>query len=210
MKTYVLWSGGYDSTLALARECKDSSENNPIVVITIEHHNLFGIQYKAEKQARKRILKILKKKYYIEELEINIDASQPSRAYSGWSQQVWWMTFSLPYIEDGSEIVFGYCLGDEFWKFRREHDQIIKYVSYIMGKKITIKYPLEFDNKETVLTELDNLKLVDYCWTCDSPIRVGRGFKSCGKCHKCKELKIMMEIMKEDNKDMGKEEKVKE
>lgn len=183
-QTVVLWSGGYDSTIALYEEAKQSCKNNPVIAVSINHANLTQSQHRMEKKARDKLMKEFKKRgLHIKHHEIKVDTDLISDG--NLNQPTWWLGTLVPFLPRDSIVVFGYIRGDDFWHINYEFKQAADWLCRTMYKKVKISFPNEFFNKQRILDELTEAKLFDLCWTCDKPIKS----KPCGNCSKCDEIK---------------------
>ena len=194
MGRYLLFSGGYDSVAALINECKTNATfENAINVISIEHDNLPKNELKMESTARKKILRILKKKYNIKEIIIKIDSNDSCKKGDyGLIQQTWWILHSLPSIPVDGTLVFGYYSRDQIMRNIDDIQKIVDAVNKIQDKKIQLYYPFQYWEKIDIIKVVKEEGLFDYCWTCDEPIKEGRKLIECGKCHKCVEKKLAL------------------
>jgi len=182
---YVLWSGGYDSTYVLLDLLKNSSEENPVTAISINHVCLDKKQYKLECITREKIKRQFKKDgYHLLHRIINISSNMNVQIVdNSLAQPFMWSTSVLSFLTSGDELYFGYIKKDDFWHIKHEFNEMIFGIAKAMQKEIAIFYPLEYILKEDIIKELG--KYANLCWTCDEPIKN----KQCGKCYKCKEAK---------------------
>lgn len=195
----ILFSGGLDSTLLLNRLAKESSKAHPVLAIACvvdKNDDKQNLQIQAEKRVREKIVKEMKKRGYhiiYKELNINLYGDSDNNVLpstEAWIQQIWWVTAAASFAVNNSVINLSYIINDQFWNTKREFEDII--YGFMTIKNITIKvnYPLQYTVKGDIIKELKEEKLYDLCWICESPKKQGRAFIPCGKCNKCKELKI--------------------
>lgn len=191
-KRYVLFSGGYDSTHVLYNECKNSTPNNPVIALSVDHHNQSDTQRSAERIYREKIIKELQKKYFVKQETITMRSSMLTSS-GKWCQQYWWVISALNYVESDSRVLFGYHMHDEFWKFKHHLHKLLDMTNEIFGKKVSFEYPLEFIYKRQIIQDLMEKSFYKYIWTCDDPIEnKDKTLDQCGKCDKCLAIKTAL------------------
>ena len=111
----VVWSGGLDSTTLLNQFAKDSTKERPVLTLSFETDFLQDNKVVKEREARKNYLKYAKKMgYHIDSRTIKVQ-SDISVTRKGWPQQVFWMSFILPFIPEDSDVNIGFVQGDCVW-----------------------------------------------------------------------------------------------
>jgi hypothetical protein len=63
---------------------------------------------------------------------------------------------------------------------------MIESYARLLGKNIELKTPIMYYEKHEIIQELQNEKLIDKVWFCESPTEVG---KRCGRCVSCQHFK---------------------
>jgi 7-cyano-7-deazaguanine synthase in queuosine biosynthesis len=189
-KHYVIWSGGLDSTVLLHTLARVSIEDNPIVAISINHHQIHKDKELMEKKAREKYLKFAKRnRYHISHHTLNINCDTGIWP-QGHDQATIWSVTILPYIKHNSVLHFGYIKEDDFWHGGRvAFDTIINGLSILRQAGdpfyVEMAYDLEWESKANLINYAnDNLPNGSY-WYCEAPKKAGRGFKSCGTCGCC-------------------------
>lgn len=195
----VLWSGGADSTaIVLSLFAKKEPFNTCYFSIGNNH-----AQQKRELKARKKLKKILTKRFGLWLLEDNIYNSGESICPSSeivLIQPFIWLTGLILNInaEDTSEIHMGYIKGDDFWHIRSEFIQAANNLFMITRTNQelilpTFKFMFEWHTKENIYTHYThNRDIFNMTFTCESVTKKGN---ACGKCKKCIELKEVQQNM---------------
>lgn len=196
MNTFVFWSGGYDSTMALLERLIENPTDKYILCYAELENN--SLKAKNELKATAAILPILKQLYVNASFEQRImKLSVNSWGSSSLIQQRLWAFHAPEFAVDFEQVdnfVFGYILGDDYWHYRTEIETILKSSFSIASYKRThqpqIIYPCEWFTKVDVLTKYMATpifksieKLVT---TCENP---GSSGKSGCRCHTCQNLK---------------------
>lgn len=199
-KIVIPWSGGVDSTHILFKVIKYLSENKEIldkvriflVSIKGKGYKESIYQGKAEKKARNKIYKYIKKNYpfvfeKIQTIEIEKDYTGHDISGMNLYQPYWWLTTIFSHFGNNFTLLFGYHKGDDFWlsfdKFQKLFSTSKEYFDYEINRYIS--YPVARMYKDEIFEYLPQKikKMVSYC---ENPNKKG---KPCGKCPSCKEHK---------------------
>lgn len=202
----VLFSGGFDSTLVLARLVKEAEEGSTIYAVTIDH-NLTGVEkLRREYESQILILRELRKQF--PKVKINHEiihvASEwiSGEAYNsfGLSQPILWVCNLIPLLEEKDTIYFGYNHDDAAILFEEDINNLVKAACRIQeDKTIYTHYPIKHYSKTMVLKTLiqEFPYLVEFCISCESTFYEGE--KVCGTCEPCKNLKQALLNLTLDN-----------
>ena len=185
MRHVVMWSGGIDSTVLLHRLALNSSLQNPIIALTIEHHQIYNDQQKSQGQAQKEYLRFAKARgFHIKHGKIYVKGTIGTEAL--FAQPMLWLCHIAPYLKDEDNVHFAYIRHDDFWHIKDRFELALDGIMAIRGYKITLCLDLEWKDKEEIWKEFKGEKIPLSCiWTCE----YSKNGKPCGKCKKCKELK---------------------
>ena len=210
----VLFSGGFDSTLVLARLIKEAKDNSTVCAVTIEH-NLTGMQkLRREYESQLLILRELRRQFpkiKIEHEVIKIESNWISGdAYNskGLAQPILWLCNIIPLLEDKDTIYFGYNQNDQAMLHQENIDNLIQAACKIQeGKIIYTHYPIKYIPKAEVLKTLieEFPNLVDLCTSCEA-IRY-EGEKVCGECVPCTHIKEALLNISLNNTEVGEKAK---
>lgn len=208
MNHYVIFSGGFDSTLMLLQIIEENLKNlrnksDKLFIVTFT-----GCQGKVksdkEIQARKLILEYIKKKYDYEPTEIRINwdfnvyesENSPSMGQyvMGINQGIVWIGAISIFLEYDKEnaIYIGYLKTDKAVLFMHELQQQLKWQCVLTRKFDTTLYaPLNEYRKEDIINELydKHHDVIEYCITCESDTYEGR---YCGECDPCNTFKTAL------------------
>lgn len=211
----VLFSGGFDSTLVLARLVKEAEDNTSVCAVTIDH-NLTGTQkLRREYESQLLILRELRKQYpkiKIEHEVIHIESnwiSGDSYNSRGLAQPILWLCNIIPLLEEKATLYLGYNKDDQAILHETNINNLIAAACQIQeGKIIYTHWPLKYFTKTEVLKTLieEFPYLVDLCTSCEA-IRY-EGEKVCGECVPCTHLKEALFNLTLNNNEVG--EKAKE
>lgn len=192
----VLFSGGYDSTLLLARLVCEARAGETICAVSVEH-NLTGMQkLRREYESQLLILRELRlqfPKIKIEHEVIKVESNWVSGDTGnsrGLAQPILWLCNTIPLLEDGDTIYFGYLQSDQAMLHELHINNLLEAACSIQeGKKINTHYPLKYFTKTDVLNTLINEfpYLVDFCTSCEGVRYEGEAV--CGTCVPCTHLK---------------------
>lgn len=206
----VLFSGGFDSTLVLARLVKEAAANTSICAVTIDH-NLTGTQkLRREYESQLLILRELRKQYpriKIDHEVIHIESNWVSgNTYNskGLAQPILWLCNIIPLLEDKDTIYLGYNKDDQAIFHETDIKNLISAACQIQeGKIINSRWPLKYFSKTEVLKALieEFPYLVDFCTSCEA-IRY-EGEKVCGECLPCTHLKEALFNLTLNNNEVG-------
>jgi 7-cyano-7-deazaguanine synthase in queuosine biosynthesis len=188
-RNVVIWSGGVDSTWVLDHYAGVSSEDYPVVALSVaKHPNLSREHLCVQNEVQKRYLKHAKKKgYHIKHEIVSVSGSFLLYADTekGLGQPLIWYSCLLPCVKDGDVVHFGYVRNDCFWHNRAVFENAFDSLCKLKGIEASLNYPLEWDRKVDVLERLRKAKVPNNCWgSCDYP----KGKRSCGVCSKCESI----------------------
>ena len=211
MKYYILFSGGYDSTAILLKYCTWSSESNPVNIITCSHNNLDENKMIMEKRSIDKILKHLRKKYFINEIKLEFKSDSNIVSWYGFGQLTWWLGFAIQYIKNDSTFCIGLIRNGTAWASKERLENIFNETCSLMAKKdCNLLFPLYWMEKVDVLNYIEKTdsKILDMVWTCEAPVKENRIIKPCGKCDKCVEIsvarykqKLLKKLKKKDDRE---------
>lgn len=205
MNNLLVWSGGFDSTGVLL----EYLNNENIDTVYFKSLNIGEDKIKKELWARKMILAHIEKitGIKINDRVIDIGAVNlsdiPRNIITGWQSHLWLLglLYSLRSDKHYDKIILGYIYGDEFWHYKDAFEKSFRNMYDLMiprkeqldyEKKIPrLWFPFEWQRKKQIYkrnfntTQLgkDIFKMI---WTCE---HITSNLRSCGRCHKCKELK---------------------
>lgn len=196
---YVVWSGGLDSTLILARLASEPKPNRAVHAIVVDRHpQLDGTMMAAQRTARAAFLKLAKKRgWAFKVTRLSIGVSGPARIMADNPQASLWLHLASLYVVTGDTLHFGYIRGDDFWHTGGEFKAAFQAMCAYKRAEATLSYPLEWSQKVDVVSGLRSLKVPPRCvWTCEEPLP-GRGGKlgACGRCSKCKDLASAIAVL---------------
>lgn len=177
----LLWSGGVDSTWLLYRYL---TENKQVRTLSINHPQIAGrVQCK---RARKRIKQALSHySFPANELEVEvIEGAAQVQQGSGLPQLVMWLHLALLYAVDKEQLVFGFLRGGNVWAHVDKLTAICDHVTAILGKSVSLEFPLRYDTKADVIKQFkkEALDLFNLTWYCEKD----KARKPCGKCTPCR------------------------
>lgn len=206
----VLFSGGYDSTLVLARLVQEAEDGSKVCAVSIEH-NLTGMQkLRREYESQLLILRELRAQFpkiKIEHEVIKVESNWVSgETYNskGLAQPILWLCNLIPILEDKDTIYFGYIQHDQAMLHETNINNLLEAACKIQeGKKINTHYPLKYFTKTDVLKTLieEFPNLVELCTSCEA-IRY-EGEKVCGECLPCTHLKEALFNLTLNNNEVG-------
>lgn len=210
----VLFSGGFDSTLVLARLVKEAEENSTICAITIDH-NLTGVQkLRREYESQLLILRELRKQFpkiNIEHEVIKVESnwiSGDTYNSKGLAQPILWLCNTIPLLKDKDTIYLGYNQNNQAILHEENINNLLKAACKIQEDKIIYThYPLKYFSKTDVLRTLieEFPYLVDLCTSCEAVIYEGE--KVCGECTPCTHLKETLFSISLNNTETGEKAK---
>jgi len=191
-KKLVVWSGGLDSTLLLDNLAKESTKENPVETISFLPNFIDSGKMKAEKRARRNYLYYAKRKgYHIKNKTIRVSGNaQPT--YTGWAQQLCWLSFILPYIPDDCDVYFGFVQGDGVWRAVNHFYEIFTQFKYVRhAVNVELHFPFDDKKKWEVLRDFRKARIPYDCfWTCEHPKvtvvnSLSTRIEACRKCEPC-------------------------
>lgn len=156
----IMFSGGFDSTYLLLKLLSENHNLN-IKLIHVVSNALPGNKNYRESYAINDTIKYCSKLYSnakLELIEINIGLDTKSMVKNlGFCQPMLWIPSALLYIDNNTDIYFGYNEDDEIAQFHQTDNVInaIKSLSSIINKKgISVKMPLLSTTKYEILYNL--------------------------------------------------------
>lgn len=195
MRKIVSFSGGFDSTLALVYTLQFSSELDEIICLSI-YHKLTGVsKLDKEREARKKIIEYLTKRYNnlnLKTYELEVDLKWESNDYSnnrGLSQPIFWICNIAPFIADDDMVILGYIKDDQAPAKIESMKRMWNAAMEIQNNKLTkLEFPLLMHSKTEVIKDLLRLcpDLLDLCFSCES---LDHDSSVCGRCDPCNHLK---------------------
>lgn len=185
-RNVVIWSGGADSTYILDHYAGVSSEDYPVVALSVvEHTHLKREQVKIQNEAQARYLAHAKKKgYHIKHEKVSVRGNFQLFAdvQNGMGQPLLWFVYLLSCVGENDTVHLGYIKGDSFWHNRTIFEDAFKALCRLKGLKAALSYPCEWDQKVNILEKLKKAKVPNDCWwSCDHP-EDGKVCKGCEKC----------------------------
>lgn len=195
---YIMWSGGYDSTLltfVLLNAYKDRKILKKINIIYANNNVINDLKTEKEMEAREKILKLWKEKYDFEFNIITIKTEIYSNDVflcnkrNGYFQQYLFLSeaafmfskkaiYHIPHIKGENATADRLkILMRDLDNFTEDGETIVSMPLKLMTKIDIIKSIIDIDNK-----------LMDIIWTCETPNKVGKNIVPCYDCEKCEEL----------------------
>lgn len=185
-KRIVLWSGGYDSTLALAKELEEYG-NAEAWTIECDRFGL-GLQQSAEATAMLRFKERAKKtKLKLTHNRVRVDMGAINPGGDCCMQSALFIPLSVYLAPKTATLIFGFHYKDDHWKYDYQFGLMRLYQSEMMDKDVRFENPLRGYHKYEIVEEIKEAGLTKCVWTCENPTRKVR---ACGKCEKCIALKL--------------------
>ena len=185
----LLWSGGLDSTWMLYRALLDTSRGESVRTLSVNYEQVGGV--KQDRTARNKLLRLFKMADYRFphiEVDVSIRAKNQDHCTSyGVIQPIMWVFHALLHADHGETIRLGYIKGDCALQHLDKLEYIKNYVGDILGKKLTLDFPLFNTPKYEIIRQVKKEAewILDNVWYCEPPgnkaIR-----KPCGECECCK------------------------
>lgn len=210
----MLFSGGYDSTLVLARLVKEAEDNSTVYAVSIDH-NLTGTQkLRREYESQLLILRELRKQFpkiKIEHEVIHVESSWiTGDAYNsrGLAQPIFWLCNIIPILEHKDTLYLGYNQNDQAILHEKNINNLVKAACKIQEDKIIYThYPLKYFSKTDVVKTLmeEFPYLIELCTSCEAVIYEGE--KVCGECIPCTHLKEALFNLTLNNNEVGEKAK---
>lgn len=206
----ILFSGGFDSTLVLARIIREAKDGETIYAVTFDHNLTGTMKLRREYESQLLILRELRKQFpaiKIHHEVIHIESNWISGDVSnnrGPAQSILWSCNLIPLLEDNDTIYFGYNQEDQDTLHLENIDTLVSTACKIQeGKKIYTHYPLKYFRKTEVLSFLieEFPNLVELCTSCEA-IRY-EGEKVCGECVPCTHIKEALLHLALKNDEVG-------
>lgn len=185
----VVWSGGADSTLVLARLADGAVR--PVRALALSAHpQLLPDQLVGQRAARQAFAAVAKKRgWSLRVAEVSYKVVGSANVSAALPQATVWLYSLLPYVADGDRVHMGYIRGDDFWHVREAFERAFRAGCKLKGVRAELVYDLEYASKLDVVRGLREARVpAASVWTCDNPIRTRRGVGQCGRCGKCREL----------------------
>lgn len=206
-KHYVLWSGGYDSTLVLYELLNAYGAEN-VIAISYRYPWLDPTKYENEKNHREAIKAKLKLrgKEFSNFTHVEFDISQTAingdllRAHSnmGLPQAAAWL-LSIPLYVENHSCVYDGTIHDDDLTFQIDaYYKTFRNVSKIINKDIYLRQPYLYLNKSEILEKIFQYDLYEECWFCEMPVDIG---KICCECKPCKTHLSALTVLSLTTKD---------
>jgi len=198
-RTVVVWSGGADSTCLLNHYAGVSSEDWPIVALSVvayPHISRPLLQKQAEVQ--KRYLEWAKRRgYHIKHHTMRVTGSFGYGREGNAPQPSLWLAALSQILDERDRVMMGYIRTDDVWhcmsEFRDVFDAFCKLKEF---KHAKLEFPFEWEHKVDILRRLKKGKVPDRCWfSCDHT----KDGKPCGQCSKCDELAAARALLKKQD-----------
>ena len=165
MKTshILLWSGGFDSTAILLKMVGDPTAYPKVRLISCGLKN--ANNYKEDKEAREKIIEILKLKDNNQFEIINNELEVISCLTLQSPVWAWLSVTNISRLDSGIKLCYGFIRGDDFWHYRLPFEEAIKNMVAISadGMKLEFQYPLEWLHKKEFLKWYINFPEVFKC-----------------------------------------------
>lgn len=205
---YVVFSGGFDSTLMLINLIKKKlnyfrTYTDILNIISFIPSFVPEEKRKLEKQARDKILEKIREEFKIEfriyTIEVNIDgqASSPlmpsvGKFMRGKTQPIFWIcnVFAFVPFENDALLYFGYIKDDNPGPVIDAFNDILTQCQILLHKPMLYyKMPLIYVPKEQVIVSLFEygIEYLDLCHMCEGFPKNDN--KYCGVCDKCTGIK---------------------
>lgn len=187
MHSYIVWSGGCDSTALLHYWSRFASEEKPICAISINSNVLDGNKNHIEKKVRQKLIKRFAN-LPVRFMSVTVDFEAPKQVWnattaSGNHQASLWVSIVTQFLSANSTLAFGYVAGDCFWDCKLRVENILTEYSKICGVSLDIQYPFSSVRKAQVIKYLKEKNLYDLTWYCENPKTKKQD--PCGKCRPC-------------------------
>lgn len=172
----LLWSGGFDSTLLLARG------DIKYDLLTITHEQVPG--RRRAKVAKDKILTWLAEARKPIGTITNVSVSSNLQGVSGeFAQATLWATFGALYALDGQDVHVGWIRRDDVWHNIDRVRDVFYATMKSLHKTGHLVMPSEWLTKEDVLNEvLSHPGLFNLCTSCES---LDEESDDCGHCVPC-------------------------
>lgn len=188
---YVVYSGGADSTLLLAEVGMFCRKNNiPVNVISMNMDVLDRFKGTHEREVRDKFIQFLKRNDFevnVNTVNINWTKSESNICNPKLPQQFYWEMISLALIPKNSDVFFGFIKGDDVWSVDAFRQEIWRNAFEWLESKSHMYDPYKWYGKSYILQRLHALDLLDYTWSCESPL--GDTSAPCGTCTPCQHRK---------------------
>ena len=181
----VLWSGGCDSTLVLnnllvQEQVLSTYQQQIIRTISINHPQI--TTSKTQKKTRDKLVKEFKNRgLEFDRNEVVIKHDYGAKKNHGIIQPFVWLFAAFQYLLEKEDLYTGYIRSDCIWRHKEKILSIFNDSQKIMWKSGSLMSPLEWMEKNEVLSRLGKANLLDLVWYCEDSNK-----KHCGKCTPCK------------------------
>lgn len=190
----VVFSGGYDSTLALANVVLQANpKEDEVVALSFIHHSTGDTKLLREQEARVLILKELREHYpkvHLKQMEVDIripwDLGSGANS-KGLSQPIFWVCNTIPLLKEGDIVYLGYIQSDQAMVHLDDIRSMWQHALAIQEYKLVkLELPNKMGSKAEILTALMKRfpYLIDYCTSCES-MGTMLGHERCGQCVPC-------------------------
>lgn len=186
----ILWSGGCDSTLLLFQMATKAlaAGDAPPRALSVSYDD----QIPAGEQHRTARLRILKE---FRRRGLKVDHSEfvftkqgdfGLERPPGLGQPILWLGFGQSCLMEDEDLYLGYVRGDDIWHYREHIVSTFSSMQQVSKKSGSLYFPLEWESKDEVLSQLADAKLLKFVWYCET-VR-GSLTKPCGWCPSCKTM----------------------
>lgn len=192
-KHYVLWSGGFDSSVLLYELLLAYGEEN-VVAISYKYPWLVPEKIKQEelhREAFKSLLKIRNNsianfqhvEFEITQKSINGGLLNPY-SHLGLPQSIAWLLMAPIYVEEDAYLYDGGIKNDDLTLITHEYQSLIDSINKIINKNIHVRQPYLLLTKDQIIEKaLLQYGIYDTSWYCETPNANGT---PCGHCVCCK------------------------
>lgn len=197
MSKFLLFSGGFDSTLLLAELVSHAKDGECITAFSLDYGITGEAKLRREYESQLLIIRELNKLYpkvTIKHEIVNIYFNY-GRDYiqnvKGLVQPIFWISNMIPFLKDGDELYLGYIREDQAILQEQNIYDLFNAANRIQeNKDIYLKLPNKYYDKCDIIEQLisNYPSLVEYCISCEDEYYNGIG-KVCGKCVPCMHLK---------------------
>lgn len=200
----VCWSGGCDSTLALAMAARELASQpecgggQPVRALSVVHPQVPALTEgeRARRELLPRLRRLCSRRKWAPVEHTVVTLRQRGQFFAtrgtGLAQPLIWLGEAVSYLELEETLVLGYVHGDDFWHHRQEFLDGFGALQRVAGKSGKLWLPLEWLCKAEVIHSLKRLGLYGSCWYCEDPVYKGGGKsgagklgRACGRCCPC-------------------------
>lgn len=212
MNKVVLFSGGFDSTYALAELCRTATADDKIIAVSFQHNLTGACKNHRECEQQCRIIGAIRHEY--PNVKLNYEVIRIESLWSvgstfncrGLSHPIFWSCNLIPLLADNDAVYFGYIKGDDAIQHVDKIRELFYDACAIQEyKNIQVEFPnIHFDKVDVIYKLLKDYPwLVDLCISCESEDY--NGLHVCGYCVPCQHLKrALVQLLISDDEDVTK------